>query len=252
MNNGVKTVEKKKYQVFISSTYKDLIEERAAVTECLLEMDCIPVGMEQFPASNMSQMEYIKMMLDDCDYYVLILAGKYGSLDSDGVGFTEKEYDYAIEKGIPIMSFVVKDIGRLANDKCEGTDSGRKKLYSFRTKVCDGRLVKFYATCEGLRTAVAISLKRCIQDFPAAGWVRGGSTEKPSNIDKKMEEYIAKYMETHTMSKEDVEAMFEEDAEEGKKSSNEDLSQTISLAGARTMVEEIEKRLPKGLEWGEF
>lgn len=53
----------KKYQVFISSTYKDLIEERAAVTQSLLDMGCIPVGMEQFPASNMSQMEYIKMML---------------------------------------------------------------------------------------------------------------------------------------------------------------------------------------------
>lgn len=90
---------KKKYQVFISSTYNDLQEERAAVTQCLLEMNCIPVGMEQFPASNLSQMEYIKMMLDDCDYYILILAGKYGSCDERGIGFTENEYDYALHKG---------------------------------------------------------------------------------------------------------------------------------------------------------
>ncbi len=51
---------KKKYQVFISSTYRDLKEERIAVTLYLLDNDCIPVGMEQFPASNMSQMDYIK------------------------------------------------------------------------------------------------------------------------------------------------------------------------------------------------
>ena len=63
----------KKYQVFISSTYKDLKEERAAVTQTLLDLSCIPVGMEQFPASDMSQMEYISKMLDSCDYYVLIL-----------------------------------------------------------------------------------------------------------------------------------------------------------------------------------
>ena len=63
----------KKYQVFISSTYVDLIEARAAATQCLLDNDCIPVGMEQFPASEMSQMEYIKKMLDNCDYYILIL-----------------------------------------------------------------------------------------------------------------------------------------------------------------------------------
>ena len=98
---------KKKYQVFISSTYSDLIDERAAATQCLLDNNCIPVGMEQFPASDMSQMDYIKRMLDDCDYYILILGGRYGSLDRDGVGFTEKEYDYAISKGIPVMSFVL-------------------------------------------------------------------------------------------------------------------------------------------------
>ncbi len=78
---------KKKYQVFISSTYSDLIDERAAATQCLLDNNCIPVGMEQFPASDMSQMDYIKRMLDDCDYYILILGGRYGSLDRDGVGF---------------------------------------------------------------------------------------------------------------------------------------------------------------------
>ena len=97
---------KKKYQVFISSTYEDLKDERAAVTQCLLDNNCIPVGMEQFPSSNMSQMDYIKKMLDDCDYYILIVGGRYGSLDDDGVGYTEKEYDYAIQNGIPVMAFV--------------------------------------------------------------------------------------------------------------------------------------------------
>jgi len=71
---------KKKYQVFVSSTYKDLIEERYAVMRVLLDNDCIPIGMEQFPASDMSQMAYIEKMLEDCDYYILILAGKYGSV----------------------------------------------------------------------------------------------------------------------------------------------------------------------------
>lgn len=125
---------KKKYQVFISSTYEDLKDERIAVTHCLLENDCIPVGMEQFPASEMSQMDYIKMMLDDCDYYILILAGKYGSPDNDGIGFTEKEFDYAKSIKIPIMSFVFEDIGKLASQKCEGTDEKRELLKKFREK----------------------------------------------------------------------------------------------------------------------
>ena len=80
----------KKYQVFISSTYVDLIEARAAATQCLLDNDCIPVGMEQFPASEMSQMEYIKKMLDNLWLLYLNIRWKYGSLDTDGIGFTEK------------------------------------------------------------------------------------------------------------------------------------------------------------------
>ncbi|MFR5068675.1 MAG: DUF4062 domain-containing protein [Eubacteriales bacterium] len=40
---------KKKYQVFISSTYSDLIDERATVSQCLLEMELYSCcGMEQF------------------------------------------------------------------------------------------------------------------------------------------------------------------------------------------------------------
>ena len=48
----------KRYQVFVSSTYKDLVEERSAVTSCLLDNDCIPIGMEQFPAMPISQWDY--------------------------------------------------------------------------------------------------------------------------------------------------------------------------------------------------
>ena len=97
MGSGTK---EKKYQVFVSSTYEDLKEERAAVSQTLLDLGCIPVGMEQFPASGMSQMDYIKKMLETCDYYILILAGRYGSVDlADGIGYTEKEYDYAVANG---------------------------------------------------------------------------------------------------------------------------------------------------------
>ena len=157
----------KKYQIFVSSTYKDLKEERLAVIQYLLKMGFIPVGMEQFPASNMSQMEYIKMMLDDCDYYLLILAGKYGTVDTDGIGFTEKEYDYAIVNDIPVMSILINDIGKLANEKCEDTDEKRNLLKNFREKVSVGKMVDFYSDIGSLTTAVGAALFYCVQHFPA-------------------------------------------------------------------------------------
>ncbi len=174
---------KKKYQVFVSSTYEDLKDERAAVMQCLLDNDCIPVGMEQFPASEMSQMEYIKKMLDDCDYYVLISAGRYGSLDTDGIGFTEKEYDYAISKSIPVMSILHSDIDNLPIKKCEATDAGKEKLVAFRQKISTGRMVKFYNDIGSLKYCVINAINHCIRHYPAVGWVRGDFiSTKESNI----------------------------------------------------------------------
>ena len=196
---------KKKFQVFISSTYEDLKDERIAVTQCLLDNDCIPVGMEQFPASDMSQMEYIKKILDDCDYYILILAGRYGSLDKDGVGFTEKEFDYAKSKNIPVLSFIVKDIGMLPSHKCEQTDKGHRLLNRFREKVCSNSMIKYYSNIDSLQGHVSTSINKCIKDHPAIGWVRGNEIP-PEDLEKKFEEFLSK----RTATKEDIDALFAE------------------------------------------
>ena len=38
----------KRYQVFVSSTYADLQQERQKVIQALMEMDCIPVTWSSF------------------------------------------------------------------------------------------------------------------------------------------------------------------------------------------------------------
>ena len=90
----------RKYQIFVSSTYEDLKDERKEVVQAILKCNCIPAGMELWPASSKSQWEIIKSVIDESDYYLLIIAGKYGSegMDDDGkkIGFTEMEFDYAM------------------------------------------------------------------------------------------------------------------------------------------------------------
>lgn len=74
----------KRYQVFVSSTIEDLKEERLKVLNALLKISCIPAGMEYFSASSNEQFEYIKRVIDQVDYYILIVAGRYGSIAEDG------------------------------------------------------------------------------------------------------------------------------------------------------------------------
>lgn len=172
----------KKYQVFVSSTYTDLREERLAVISCLLDNNCIPVGMEQFPASPLSQWDYIKMMIDDSDYYVLIVAGRYGSIDSDtGISYTEKEFNYAKEKNIPIIAFLHENIGNIIGAKLEQETDKRDMLLKFRENVRTGRLVKYYSDLNDLKSKVVTSINEAIKTIDRPGWIRADKMKDTSN-----------------------------------------------------------------------
>lgn len=161
----------KRYQVFVSSTYQDLQEERQEVMHALLELDCIPSGMELFPAANESQWSLIKRVIYDCDYYLLILGGRYGSIGSDGLSYTEMEYRYAISLNKPIIAFLHKDPGAISAKKTEETPEGKLKLSTFR-ELIQQRLCKFWTTPFELGSVVSRSLVQLIKTTPAVGWIR--------------------------------------------------------------------------------
>ena len=162
----------KKYQVFVSSTYEDLQEERKKVMEALLQMNCFPVGMEFFNASDESQWDVIRSLIDECDYYVLIIAGRYGSIDeSTGKSYTQKEYEYALSINIPTIAFLHKDVSFLPKAKTETNQLVEQKLESFKNDV-KKHLCKFWETSDSLAAQVVLSLNQLIKSKPRTGWVR--------------------------------------------------------------------------------
>lgn len=161
----------KRFQVFVSSTFKDLEAERQEVMHALLELDCMPAGMELFPAANETQWNLIKKVIDDCDYYVLILAGRYGSLSPEGLSYTEMEYRYALSINKPTIAFIHRDPGKIIADKTESTEEGKSKLTEFRTLV-EKKLCKHWDTPQELGSVVSRSLIQLIKSSPAVGWVR--------------------------------------------------------------------------------
>lgn len=169
----------KRYQVFVSSTFADLQDERSKVIQTIMEMDCIPAGMEIFPAIDDEQFNFIKRVIDDCDYYILIIGGRYGSLSNDGLSYTEKEFDYACKKGIKVMAFLHANPDKIPVEKSDIDPELRKKLESFRDKVSEGRLVKFWEKAGDLPGLVALSLSKTIKTYPATGWVRSNSIGSP-------------------------------------------------------------------------
>lgn len=168
----------KRYQVFISSTYEDLKRERRAAIEAIVDLGCFPAGMESFPASSQSQFEYITRVIDKSDYYILILAGKYGSLYDKSISYTEKEYNYAKEKGIPILAFVKKDIENLPESKKEISLKKRKMLESFKDSILNNKLVGMWNNAEELKRLIIQSLNKEFNDNPRTGWIRAGESDK--------------------------------------------------------------------------
>ncbi len=163
----------KRYTVFISSPFEDLKEERQKVIGTLLGLGCFPCGMELFPASYQDQWSFIQKAIDDCDYYILILAGRYGTLSSDGLGFTEKEYLYALSIHKPCLAFLHQDPAGLPARRTEQTEAGRFRLSQFRHKV-EQHLCRYWSDGDLLAAEVAKSMTQLIQTCPARGWVRDG------------------------------------------------------------------------------
>lgn len=163
-----------KKKVFISSTYKDLVGERKAVEETIIRAGDFPVGMEAFPAADEEQLEFIKSLIDECDFYVLIIAGKYGSLSEDGRSYTEAEFDYAVSTGVPILVMLRDELSSLSLDKSEDNEQNRNLLAAFIEKASTNRLHKKWTTIDGLKLSVRETLDHSKATKKRPGWVRGG------------------------------------------------------------------------------
>lgn len=97
-----------KHQIFVSSTFKDLIEERKTITECILGTGNIPAGMELFSGGNIPQWDIIKKWIDDSDVFFILLGDRIGTIEEkSGKSYIEKEFDYAKETNKPIFVFVL-------------------------------------------------------------------------------------------------------------------------------------------------
>ena len=169
-------MEEKIYQIFVSSTFKDLEQERQEVLAAIVESGNMPVGMEYFPSTSATPFDYIKTMLNKVDYYILILAGKYGSIEpSSGLSYTELEYDYAQQLHIPTMVFLHKNTKILPFSLNEEDADVRSKLEKFRDKASK-TLAKMWDSPQELKSQVLLSIPNTIKAFPRTGWVHADTT----------------------------------------------------------------------------
>ena len=226
-----------KYQIFVSSTYQDLKEERDLIIKATMEMGHIPVGMEMFSAADEEQWNIIKKQIDQSDYYIVIVAHRYGSTGTNGISYTEKEYDYASSQGIPTLGFVIDESVSWPRDK---SDTGTKiiaKLNAFKDKV-KLKPVSFWKNRDDLYGKCSIALMKAFNAYPREGWIRASQLQ-----DTAASKEIIRLSSENALLRERV-AVFE------KASSEEELiSKVIEILRANERTLSVWKQT--GADWEE-
>jgi hypothetical protein len=178
---------KKKLQVFISSTYIDLKDERQAAVEAILDAGHIPAGMELFKAGNEDQLKTIKRWIDESDVYLLILGGRYGSVETiSGKSYTHLEYEYAIEKGMPVFATVLSD--SLLHSKAAQIGAGdvfeqkkHNKYKEFKDFV-HTKVIRRVEDLKDIKLAIHTTLSEFNDLYEFSGWVKGSEVEDNAEL----------------------------------------------------------------------
>lgn len=180
---------RKKYQVFVSSTYTDLIEDRQTAVVAVLDAGHIPAGMELFK-SGKSQMETIYKWIDESDIYMLILGGRYGSIEAEsGKSYTHLEYEYALQKNMPVFAVVLdeEEYNRRVKERgLEVVETSEGKKYQEFKKLVLSKISGFYNNIEGIKSEVHKQLNYIEKTYELVGWIKASD----ESIKKEKEELL--------------------------------------------------------------
>jgi hypothetical protein len=163
---------------FVSSTYRDLVEERDQVRRYLIENQCFPLGMEIFPSTGAGQWSFIKAAIDAADFCVFIVAGSFGSIWEDGVSWTQREFRYARERDKPMVVMVHERPEDLPAVRRETDPARFGALEGFRRELMgDGLNCRTFSDLASLVRGVGTSMTALLHQDHLQGWSRTSSAD---------------------------------------------------------------------------
>jgi hypothetical protein len=176
-------MRKRKLQIFLSSTYEDLIDHRLSAMEAILAAGHIPAAMEQFSPGDETAWEKIAAWINESDAFILILGGRYGSIEPDSSKrYVQLEYEYALEKKKPLFALVVDpkhheqrvlDLGLKVDER------ENPQLYANFKHIVTRRLCSFWNDKKDIKSAIFQKLPEWAQRADLIGWVRGDEASNP-------------------------------------------------------------------------
>jgi len=142
------------FRVFVSSTWKDLEPERAAVRDAVLGIkETQFVGMEHFGSRDETTRRASLDEVDGSEIYLGIFAARYGS------GITEAEYRRARENKLPCLVYF-KDDATVPDHFRETDPAQTAKLDALKAELKHNHLVTTFKTPDALAARLTADLHR--------------------------------------------------------------------------------------------
>jgi Domain of unknown function (DUF4062) len=163
------------YTAFVSSTFLDLVGERQAIANALLNDHCVPLGMEFFPSTGVSQWPIIIESIKAADFCLFVVAGRYGSISvEDGISWTQREFREAQRQGKPIIGLLHGDPGRLEDGRKEADQERWRSLMAFRTELEQATVCRYYTDDAEMLVGLLASVGALEREQKIDGWIPAG------------------------------------------------------------------------------
>lgn len=146
-------------KIYISSTYRDLVQCREAVARALRRMNHAVVAMEEYVASDQRPLDRCLADVADSDVYVGIFGWRYGFVPEDDnprrKSITELEYRQAVASRKPTLLFLLREDAPWVPgdmDQVTGEGEGGRRIRELRGELSLTRMVSFFSTADELAT----------------------------------------------------------------------------------------------------
>ena len=150
-------------KVFISSTYKDLIEYRAAAIRAVEGTSYQAVKMEAFGARPDEPLDACLLEVKQSDLFIGIYALRYGFVpENSDISITEMEYIHAKKLRKPIYCFVLDQENQPWLNRWIEGEPGKSKFEAFKRRIQQDHVYEYFTTPDDLRARVANALSHYV------------------------------------------------------------------------------------------
>jgi len=158
-----------RYQIFISTSGRDMQPERMVLSQTLVGMGFFAWGLEHRTPLTTT---LARRQIDECDYVILLLGSQYGEQSISGVSYLSLEYEYALSQKKPIIVFMHEQPENREIDLQEIHPQLKDKFLAFRKKLLhEAEHIFYFKTPRELELVIRLNIPLMVEQHMGQGWV---------------------------------------------------------------------------------